>query len=979
MRNCFPLENEESMMSPKNVGFGLVAMMAASVFSVGNTRADDLPFQHKVEVFRDAEGDAVAFTVRLEQPFLAEEFEQSSFLRLRSESDKAYLIYPRETKFRQKHAEFYGRLKGEGEVSLTLTYESVSENLDGSRRVDTQQGTIKIQIPTEETGPKSIFLSWAEQQNQHFAELLKYYPDESFYQYCLLQSAKRYGIARPPISLTPPAANQLDVDLFRCFSGSQTIQGSLQLRVLSSGNSLGDLDQHISQIRPPSTRHHNYKALLEQSVESGAQPKPHAISKLIPADQYMIVFNSVDALAEALDLSFLWGEGVARLFSIRAQDHQLREKLQEQLILQRKDIETMAIDGAIGSLAITGGDLYMLEGTDVSVVLELKQPASFDKYFNGWLADAKQKYPDLATRSFNYRGHQIVAHYTTNRVISSFSVRHEGHQIVSNSHRAVRRILDATLGDGESLHQQLDYQYLTTLLPPSDEANDGYFYASKAFLERQVSPAEKISEKRRLECFNNLVMLNNASLFYRLEYDRSPETLSDLIEGNFIDMRRTVCPHGGAYAFDADHDSCTCSMHNRLRYLTPNQELKVLKVSQKENQQYAQYKSRYAAFWQRMFNPVAVRMRTSPRVKMETCVLPHLNGSTYGDFRSMVEDKPREINVARIAPSAVASTVLVVGRERAGEFLRTIPGVNASLQADPTLTDLSWLGDQVGLHFCDGETALQIDPAFLSQSVPMLGRLNPSQQMLASGVIMATGMPVYLTIDVNQSEKAQRLLDLMSKEVFLQGGSGGYVSTQLDGYRLPDYKEHAIYVFSIQAHAAKLRLHVSLVNGQLVAATKPDTLREVIDAGENEVVDGATEGHMLVRFNRRALEKMYDEVQMYWAEKSRLACHRNTILMYNLHKLYDRPIEEVPELAVVKYGIRPYCPDHGEYSIDAGSDRCVCSVHGNRESSRQKPRIDRESSFSQFIETLDEVNVVMQFDESAMYVTAEVVRSNEDD
>ena len=235
-------------MSQTKLERAVAAVVAISTFMTGTAIADDLPFQHKVEVYREADSDTMAFTVRLEQPFLAEEFEQSSFLRLRSASENAYLIYPQETKFRQKHAEFYGRLKGEGEISLTLSYETVSENLDGSRRVDTRNGTIKVQIPTEETGPRNIYLKWAEQQNQHFAELLKYYPDESFYQYCLLQSAARYGIARPKIEIPVNATNRLDEDLFRSFSGSQALQTPLQFQSLSQGRSLGDLDQHISTI-----------------------------------------------------------------------------------------------------------------------------------------------------------------------------------------------------------------------------------------------------------------------------------------------------------------------------------------------------------------------------------------------------------------------------------------------------------------------------------------------------------------------------------------------------------------------------------------------------------------------------------------------------------------------------------------------------------------------------------------------------------
>ena len=152
----------------------LIGVALGMVAPCVSAQADDLPFQHQTEVYRDQDGEAVAFTVRLEQPFLAEEFEQSSYLRLRSDNEQAYLIYPKETKFEQKHAEFYGRLRGEGEVELSLTYETVSENLDGTRRVEKRTGKIKVKIPAEETGPRSIFLDWARNQNKYFAELLIY-------------------------------------------------------------------------------------------------------------------------------------------------------------------------------------------------------------------------------------------------------------------------------------------------------------------------------------------------------------------------------------------------------------------------------------------------------------------------------------------------------------------------------------------------------------------------------------------------------------------------------------------------------------------------------------------------------------------------------------------------------------------------------------------------------------------------------------
>ena len=56
----------------------LILVAVSSTF----TTAQDLPFKSKVEVYRAKEGEMLAFALRLEQPFLAEEFEK-----IPSESD----------------------------------------------------------------------------------------------------------------------------------------------------------------------------------------------------------------------------------------------------------------------------------------------------------------------------------------------------------------------------------------------------------------------------------------------------------------------------------------------------------------------------------------------------------------------------------------------------------------------------------------------------------------------------------------------------------------------------------------------------------------------------------------------------------------------------------------------------------------------------------------------------------------------------
>jgi hypothetical protein len=939
-------------------------------------RGDPLPFHHKVEVYREKDSGVIVFSVRLEQPFLAEEFEKSNYLRLQAQDRNAYLIYPRETKFHQKHAEFYGRLRGQGKAKVRLSYETVSENLDGSRRLDVRHGDIEIPIPTAPGGPRSIFQEWAKQQNAHYLNLLNYYPDETFFQYVLLQSGSRYGIPTPTLVQATADRSAVEADLYDVFTGSLAIQELLQHQTLSGHGRVGDLNIHISELSPPRLQSIDYAKLLEEKrTRDKIDPKVHDIARLVPEDQYFLHFNSMQSAGELFDLTKDWGDSLLRLFTIHAQDNRVEEKFDEQLCLRREGLTQLFAEGVISELAITGSDPYLLEGTDLTFLFRLKKPDAFQHAAAEWFAQVKQRHPDVAERDFNYRGHKVIAHYTNDRVVSSFGITHGDYAVFSNSHAAIRKIIDAATGKAPSLYNAPDYRYVTTILPPAADARSGYLYGSEAFVKRLVGPEAKIAEKRRVQCFNNLVMLNNASLFYRLEYGKSPGSLNDLIQGRFIDPSKIVCPHGGAYAFDGKGDTCTCSLHNRLKYLTPNVELPVLKVAREEKDEYERYKVRYQAFWGTVFDPLAVRITVGPRVQLEVCVLPFANGSLYHDLRGWVDNKPQTFEMQRIAPSAVASLMAVHGRKNVADFLRAVPGMPEALKADPTLTDLSWLGDRVGLHLCDNDTILEVDPTKLHDlTVPLLGKVPFAQQAIVAAALAVTRLPAYLTIDVEDRDKAARLLEQLAAKIFLQKGNLLGLPTTLDAYRLPDYRKHPMYVLTYQVHALKIRLHVALVDNQLVAATKPEVVREIIDAATNPKVQPPIQAHLLLRLNQRALNRLAQEVQLYWEEKARLACHRNTISIYNLLTLYEVPMQDVPRLAEAKYGVRYFCPDHGVYGWNDKADEVLCSVHGNRQHSRQETRLDRRSSFAEFLQSLDEVVAALRFQEDALIATIQIVR-----
>ncbi len=96
--------------------------------------------------------------------------------------------------------------------------------------------------------------------------------------------------------------------------------------------------------------------------------------------------------------------------------------------------------------------------------------------------------------------------------------------------------------------------------------------------------------------------------------------------------------------------------------------------------------------------------------------------------------------------------------------------------------------------------------------------------------------------------------------------------------------------------------------------------------------------------------------------------------IYNLVKLYDTPVEGIDGLSESKYGVTYYCPEDGTYAYEPERDQVQCSMHGNRQSSRQDSGMSPEASFSKFVESLDEVVASLRFLDDSLIATVELKR-----
>src|SRR5205085_4421156 len=127
---------------------------------------------------------------------------------------------------------------------------------------------------------------------------------------------------------------------------------------------------------------------------------------------------------------------------------------------------------------------------------------------------------------------------------------------------ALRRVLEAVQGknaDGKPVRRLGDtdeYRYIRTLLPPGAPEEDGLIYLSDPFIRRLVGPQVKLTERRRMLCYNHLKMIGHAAMMYRTEFGKVPQSLDDLVAtkccpGTFNEGTLT-CIDGGKYTLSAD-------------------------------------------------------------------------------------------------------------------------------------------------------------------------------------------------------------------------------------------------------------------------------------------------------------------------------------------------------------------------------------------------------------------------------------------
>lgn len=516
------------------------------------------------------------------------------------------------------------------------------------------------------------------QQRQHAWTLeearahLQLYPHDAYVQYVALQLARREGnLAEVAAELQQRdplrnawEARQGQVDLFSIFSGQLAVQESLQLDALAPdagadpnvpvdvpdgrggprpirAPAAADVAEErdsvpIASLEGPTVKSHPWKEML-----AGRKPEVKGLALVAPADFYFVSFRSLNKLLDAADLATLWGAHVFNQANREAKTQLVGDRLREQLAVEETPELRPFYDAVVDEVAIVGSDLFVREGSDVTMLFHAQQPPLLRAKMDQFLAKAENSRDDAVRTEGNYQGVDYVHVTTPDRRVHVYSAypKPELH-LRSNSLEALERVLAAISGkdaDGEAverLGETDEFRYVRTILKPGAEEEDGLVYLSDPFVRRLMSAQVRLTQRRRQSCYNNLRMIGHAGLMHRTETGHDAGSLaelnaSDCAAGEF-GAGKFGCPEHGEYTLGADGVTGVCSHHGYASYLTPCVDVPTENVAPMEAAAYKSFVEQYNQYWRRFFDPIAIRLQITPeKLRAETVVLPLIDNTIY--------------------------------------------------------------------------------------------------------------------------------------------------------------------------------------------------------------------------------------------------------------------------------------------------------------------------------------------------------------
>lgn len=845
-----------------------------------------------------------------------------------------------------------GRFKGSGDVKIDVYARDSAELLAEVNLVE----SLELHLPSIDTENPELLKEWATAQAGCYMVRVLDSPYTSYYQYCLLQSKQKYGLPDYIfLGSFPERMRDSGPDLYAMTTGALAIQESLQLEEMTGREAVPmESTVPVNSLEGPNIKSHPFDEMIQ-----GRDFKMFPVARLIPYDNYYCHFTSISKEIAARDLIKQWGTSLLRAMSVSARDADLPSRYQDQLCIDISTLTRLFGELVIGEIAITGGDPFLREGSDVAIIIQVKNRMVFNGMMKSYADKALKANPDAKRTESSYNGISIQSIATPDRSINSHSAYIDDYKVYTNSMDTLKLIIDTHSQKRKSMADNVDFKYMRTIFHGTAETEDGFIYMSDSFIRKLLSARWKIEAQRRIICQNHLRMIGNAATMYRTEM-RKQASVSTLVDEEYLSKKITQCPDNGTYCLN-ESGRAFCTVHNCLQYCTPISGVAIDKAADVEAKDYREFVERYNNYWSRYFDPIGIRFKLGNQIEIETCILPLIENSIYNQLREIVGGEPVELNTQLITDGTIISLGGKFNLD--GDMTRQIQMMQQ--QMFPTMPGISSaFGDNLSINLYDSDVLFTFSESGMNM---FSGWMGLEEQIIFGLIASSINLPVYAVLDLKDEALAETFIQEMLKVLqrkFSAEGRRGFAEFGIEPYSAGEYKGHEIDTLACRLFVIKFRLYYAIASNRLIVSTKRYVLEKALDAIDTKQASDMANLQLKVR--PRAFDKLRPIIKVGWQERMRDACLKNIGPVRVLVECHDATEKTLNAVSKKVEGVTMRCPSGGKYRYDNTRDIVYCSVHGNRNHPKQPLEVNENEGLIDFLNRMNDFYVSFRFTEEGI-------------
>ncbi len=432
---------------------------------------------------------------------------------------------------------------------------------------------------------------------------------------------------------------QRDVDwaeLMEFTTGIRSVREAVQTR----SKLRSELDKFrptipIEKLTPPEVIHHPWPEMLQQL----GKPVPvEPLAKAAPADFYYARSNDITVLFGLLDEVDAWGTPLVHLMNGETEQRHLAQRYRTQLALPHTELTRLMGPKLIQDLALVGSDPFLRQGSDVTLIFQVKNRDLFLAGLQRNLKDAENQHGTLARSEFEHQKVKISLATSSDGQVSRYQASHQGFVLVSNSKTAITRVIDTLDGRHPSLDKEVDFKYML--------ARDGavqeqlLIYLGDRFIESALSPRSRVLDGRRQLALSELQRPAFAALLHGWVFGAPPKDNAQLLKSKL--MLTSDLKHFDGSQISFAPGKAPRSPWGTVASATPLIDLAEPKlVTASEQDAYQRLVQNYQRRWSEALDPIALRVRLDriedkQQLTANLRVLPLINDREYREVAELV-------------------------------------------------------------------------------------------------------------------------------------------------------------------------------------------------------------------------------------------------------------------------------------------------------------------------------------------------------